>query len=146
MEVAATTQYFHNVKTSTRSLIYLLSVWSVSSFLATSSNDKVNIKNSDKSFFADVNNPVNQYMVKYAWGWTFYPLCLLFTVTSFTQSVRFLVHCLSKLSANTILYITGQITQWKEYFILGQINSEYWSLVFLCSLPVSHHSATDRSV
>jgi len=90
MEVAATTQYFHNVKTSTRSLIYLLSVWSVSSFLATSSNDKVNIKNSDKSFFEDVDNPVNQYLVKYAWGWTFYPLCILFTVTSFTQSGKLL--------------------------------------------------------
>ena len=102
MEVAVITQYFHNVKPSTRSLLYLLSVWSVSSFLATNPNDNVNTKNSYKSFFADVNNPVNQYMVKYAWGWTFYPLCLLFTVTSFTQSVRLnFVHCLSKLSAKT---------------------------------------------
>lgn len=144
MEVAATTQYFHNVKTSTRSLIYLLSVLSVSSFLATSSNDKVNIKNSDKSFFEDVDNPVNQYLVKYAWGWTFYPLCILFTVTSFTQSVGLcFVHVNCQL---TLIYISGQITQWKEYCILGQIDSQYWSLVFLRSLPVSFHSTTDRSV
>ena len=87
MEAVAINRYFHYVRTSTRSLLYLLSVWSVSSFLA-DSNEDVNSKSiANKSFFANVDNPINQYMVKWAWGWTFYPLCILFTVTSLAQSV-----------------------------------------------------------
>ena len=87
MEAVAIDRYFHYVRTSTRSLLYLLSVWSVSSFLA-DSNEDVNSKSiANKSFFANVDNPINQYMVKWAWGWTFYPLCILFTVTSLAQSV-----------------------------------------------------------
>ena len=145
MEAVAIDRYFQYVRTSTRSLLYLLSVWSVSSFLA-DSNEDVNSKSiANKSFFANVDNPINQYMVKWAWGWTFYPLCILFTVTSLAQSVScyrsFIINVL-----NPSFYISGKIAQWKECCFLGQIDSEHWCLVFLCSLPVSYNSATNWGV
>jgi len=35
------------------------------------------------SFVADAKNPLNQYFVKYAWGWTFSAVCLLMVLTNY---------------------------------------------------------------
>ena len=72
--------YFHSVSPRTRGLLYLLIITAVSSFLFTDAS-------SSKSFLADVNNPINQYFVKWAWAWTFYPLCILFAINSITYKV-----------------------------------------------------------
>ena len=72
--------YFHSVSPRTRGLLYLLIITSVSSFLF----EDASISN---SFLADVNNPINQYFVKWAWAWTFYPLCILFTINSIIYKV-----------------------------------------------------------
>ena len=131
MEAVAIDRYFHYVRTSTRSLLYLLSVWSVSSFLA-DSNEDVNSKSiANKSFFANVDNPINQYMVKWAWGWTFYPLCILFTVTSLAQSVScyrsFIINVLNPSS-----YIFRENCSMERMLFLG--SDWFWTLVFGISL------------
>jgi len=35
------------------------------------------------SYLADAKNPLNQYFVKYAWGWTFSAVCLLMLLTNY---------------------------------------------------------------
>ena len=58
-------------------------VWAISHFL---------YQDQSSSLFADIRNPLNQYLVKFAWGWTFYPLCLLLAVSSVKVEVNFMLN------------------------------------------------------
>ena len=85
-------RYFHSVSPRTRGLLYLLIITSVSSFLFEDASNS-------NSFLADVNNPINQYFVKWAWAWTFYPLCILFTINSITYKVANIIVILFSLKS-----------------------------------------------
>jgi len=89
--------YFFKIKTSTRAVLYLLSVSILSNFVAETFSEHENSGNISegspvvtKSFLADVNNPINQYLVKFAWGWTFYPLCFLVASVSYNSERKIL--------------------------------------------------------
>jgi len=56
--------YMYELVPSTRALLYSFSVAYISMFLYSGTEE------SGKNFFADVDNPFNQYFVKWAWGWT----------------------------------------------------------------------------
>ena len=85
-------RYFHSVSPRTRGLLYLLIITLVSSFLFEDASNS-------NSFLADVNNPINQYFVKWAWAWTFYPLCILFTINSITYKVANIIVILFSLKS-----------------------------------------------
>ena len=53
--------YMYELPTATRAALYAFAITYTSLVLATSGADTI---------FADVNNPVNQLLVKWAWGWT----------------------------------------------------------------------------
>ena len=57
---------------------FIVTVWTVSHFF---------YQRHSSSFFADIKNPLNQYFVKYAWGWTLYPLGFLLAVSSLQVEV-----------------------------------------------------------
>ena len=56
--------YMYQLVPTNRALLYLFSITYISMFLYQGAED------SGKNFFADVDNPFNQYFVKWAWGWT----------------------------------------------------------------------------
>ena len=56
--------YMYGLVPSARALLYSFSVAYISMFLYSGTEE------SGKNFFADVDNPFNQYFVKWAWGWT----------------------------------------------------------------------------
>jgi len=56
--------YMYQLVPINRALLYLFSITYISMFLYQGAED------SGKNFFADVDNPFNQYFVKWAWGWT----------------------------------------------------------------------------
>ena len=80
MELWLIDKYLYSPRPLHRSLFYLVTVWFVSSYLHVPHE-------SSESFFSNIKNPVNQYMVKYSWGWTFYPLCILTATTSLASQV-----------------------------------------------------------
>jgi len=65
--------YLYLPRIGVRAITYLLLVWLVSALL---------FQEVSSSFFADIKNPLNQYFVKYAWGWTLFPLAILLSFTS----------------------------------------------------------------
>jgi len=56
--------YMYELVPASRALLYTFSVSYISMFLYSGTEE------SGKNFFADVDNPFNQYFVKWAWGWT----------------------------------------------------------------------------
>ena len=77
-----------------------MTVWAISHFLH---------QDRSSSLFADIKNPLNQvikesltedlrelesfqYLVKFAWGWTLYPLCLLLVVSTLKVEVNFMLN------------------------------------------------------
>lgn len=56
--------YMYEIAPATRALLYSFTVTYISMFLYSGTEE------SGKNFFADVDNPFNQYLVKWAWGWT----------------------------------------------------------------------------
>jgi hypothetical protein len=68
--------YLHQPSTGVRAVTYLLVVWLVSSLL---------YQEISQNFFANIKNPLNQYFVKYAWGWTLLPLSTLVVLCSLSR-------------------------------------------------------------
>jgi len=68
--------YLYKPRTGARAFTYLIIVWIVSIFLFQEVSD---------NFFANIKNPLNQYFVKYAWGWTLYPLSCLVALSSLSK-------------------------------------------------------------
>jgi hypothetical protein len=60
--------YLYQPSTGARAITYLLLVWLVSILL---------YQEISQNFFSNIKNPLNQYFVKYAWGWTLLPLSML---------------------------------------------------------------------
>jgi len=59
-----------------RAVTYLLIIWLVSILL---------YQEISQNFFANIKNPLNQYFVKYAWGWTLFPLSTLLLLYSLSR-------------------------------------------------------------
>eukprot|EP00092_Neocalanus_flemingeri_P007263 GFUD01007843.1.p1 GENE.GFUD01007843.1~~GFUD01007843.1.p1 ORF type:complete len:265 (-),score=55.53 GFUD01007843.1:91-885(-) len=68
--------YLYRPSPGARAVIYLLLVWLVSIFL---------FQEISNNFFANIKNPLNQYFVKYAWGWTLLPLSGLLILSSLSR-------------------------------------------------------------
>jgi len=69
-------RYLHHPSTGVRAVTYLLLVWLVSIFL---------YQEISQNFFSNIKNPLNQYFVKYAWGWTLFPLSILLVLSSISK-------------------------------------------------------------
>ena len=54
--------YMHDITTSSRAKAYAFTITYLSIFLAN--------RNEGQGFLADSTNPINLYLVKFAWGWT----------------------------------------------------------------------------
>jgi len=65
--------YLFSPSPGTRAATYLLLVWLVSLTL---------FQEISTNFFSNIKNPLNQYFVKYAWGWTLFPLSFLLLMSS----------------------------------------------------------------
>ena len=68
--------YLYQPSTGARAITYLLLVWLVSILL---------YQEISQNFFANIKNPLNQYFVKYAWGWTLLPLSMLLVLYSISR-------------------------------------------------------------
>jgi len=68
--------YLYRPSTGARAVTYLTLVWLVSILL---------FQEISHNFFSNIKNPLNQYFVKYAWGWTLYPLCCLLLLSSISR-------------------------------------------------------------
>jgi len=68
--------YLLHPSPGSRAVIYLLLVWLVSILL---------YQEISQNFFANIKNPLNQYFVKYAWGWTLFPLSTLLLLYSLSR-------------------------------------------------------------
>ena len=65
--------YLFSPSPGRKAAAYLLLVWLVSLTL---------FQGISTNFFANIKNPLNQYFVKYAWGWTLFPLSSLLMMSS----------------------------------------------------------------
>eukprot|EP00092_Neocalanus_flemingeri_P098800 GFUD01125997.1.p1 GENE.GFUD01125997.1~~GFUD01125997.1.p1 ORF type:complete len:266 (+),score=53.66 GFUD01125997.1:42-839(+) len=69
--------YVSGISALQRAVLYLV-VITYLSFTSTGTESN--------SFLANTKNPLNQYFVKYAWGWTFSAVCLLMVLTNYIST------------------------------------------------------------
>ena len=70
------TNYLYKPGPGTRAICYLFVVGLVSNTL---------YQDVSENFFSNIKNPINQYFVKYAWGWTLFPLSALLSLSTISR-------------------------------------------------------------